>query len=82
MKLARDMPIFLLAEPGYVLGTNRKRITREHGGTISNRTLMWCGFCCVFDAPTEVMEIQMKTCGVVRKRPAKTRLQRAVRSRK
>src|SRR5215510_3664697 len=32
MKSARDMPIFLLTEPGYVLGTNRKRITREQEG--------------------------------------------------
>jgi hypothetical protein len=26
------MPIFLLTEPGYVLRTNRKRITREQEG--------------------------------------------------
>jgi hypothetical protein len=32
MRLARDMPIFLLTEPGYILGTNRKRITREKEG--------------------------------------------------
>jgi len=31
-KPARDMPVFLLNEPGYVLGTNRKRITREQEG--------------------------------------------------
>jgi hypothetical protein len=26
---------------------------------------MWRGFCCVSDAPTEVMEIQMRTCSTI-----------------